>query len=257
MPSWHLQRSLSTQHPVSPTVLHTLALVKRGTATARLQGGCLCVSVLDSTTGMQASAFMGASLAVRQPCAPSTSARAAGQTPTTAVATPSRPPASNKAKRSKVELITEKSDFLRHPLMQVGPRWEMHAARRQCRRRRCLPGDHGLAACCCCSSCRHGIACPMLDRAPPGCPLSLSECAGAGDRGAFHQRGGGAAHEVPRLIHAGTRSAQPACLPACTALPCQVACRPLQRHMQGFNGCEAAAAGRHAGGAAARAARLF
>lgn len=33
------------------------------------------------------------------------------------VATPSKPPASRLAKRSKVEIIKEKSDFLRHPLM--------------------------------------------------------------------------------------------------------------------------------------------
>lgn len=34
------------------------------------------------------------------------------------VATPTRPPASKLAKRSKVEIIKENSDFLRHPLMQ-------------------------------------------------------------------------------------------------------------------------------------------
>jgi len=34
------------------------------------------------------------------------------------VATPSKPPASRLAKRSKVEIIKENSDFLRHPLMQ-------------------------------------------------------------------------------------------------------------------------------------------
>jgi sulfite reductase (ferredoxin) len=34
------------------------------------------------------------------------------------VATPARPPAAKLAKRSKVELIKEDSDFLRHPLMQ-------------------------------------------------------------------------------------------------------------------------------------------
>lgn len=33
------------------------------------------------------------------------------------VATPSKPPASRLAKRSKVEIIKEQSDFLRHPLM--------------------------------------------------------------------------------------------------------------------------------------------
>lgn len=36
----------------------------------------------------------------------------------TGVATPSRPPTAYTAKRSKVELIKEKSDYLRHPLMQ-------------------------------------------------------------------------------------------------------------------------------------------
>lgn len=36
----------------------------------------------------------------------------------TNVATPSKPPASRLAKRSKVEIIKEKSDFLRHPLME-------------------------------------------------------------------------------------------------------------------------------------------
>ena len=34
------------------------------------------------------------------------------------VATPSKPPSSRLAKRSKVEIIKEKSDFLRHPLME-------------------------------------------------------------------------------------------------------------------------------------------
>ena len=35
-----------------------------------------------------------------------------------AVATPSKPPVSFKAKRSAVEIIKEESDFLRHPLME-------------------------------------------------------------------------------------------------------------------------------------------
>ncbi|PSC68656.1 sulfite reductase isoform B [Micractinium conductrix] len=63
-----------------------------------------------------ASAFMGASLAPR--AAPGAPGASRGALQVTCVATPSRPPASNKAKRSKVELIKEKSDFLRHPLMQ-------------------------------------------------------------------------------------------------------------------------------------------
>lgn len=37
---------------------------------------------------------------------------------TTCVATPSKTPASRLAKRSKVELIKEQSDYLRHPLME-------------------------------------------------------------------------------------------------------------------------------------------
>ena len=36
----------------------------------------------------------------------------------TCVATPSKNPTSRLAKRSKVEIIKEKSDFLRHPLME-------------------------------------------------------------------------------------------------------------------------------------------
>jgi sulfite reductase (ferredoxin) len=52
----------------------------------------------------------------RQPCQPSTSR--SGLVRTSCVATPTRPPTSKPAKRSKVELIKEKSDFLRHPLMQ-------------------------------------------------------------------------------------------------------------------------------------------
>ena len=37
----------------------------------------------------------------------------------TSVATPARPPTAKTAKRSKVELIKEQSDYLRHPLMQA------------------------------------------------------------------------------------------------------------------------------------------
>lgn len=62
-----------------------------------------------------ASAFMGSSLAR----GPTGSSQQRVALTTTCVATPSRPPASNKAKRSKVELIKQKSDFLRHPLMQA------------------------------------------------------------------------------------------------------------------------------------------
>ena len=74
-----------------------------------------------------ASTFVGAPLAPRsaQGSAPSR-----GASTVTCVATPSRPPASNKAKRSKVELIKEQSDFLRHPLMQA----RRVGGRRRCRR---------------------------------------------------------------------------------------------------------------------------
>lgn len=66
---------------------------------------------------MQSTIFLGAALPlVRQPCQPSTSRP--GQLITTCVATPSRPPTAKPPKRSKVEVIKEKSDFLRHPLMQ-------------------------------------------------------------------------------------------------------------------------------------------
>jgi len=67
---------------------------------------------------MQSSSFLGSTglMASRQPCASSISR--SGGSVVTCVATPSRPPTSKPAKRSKVELIKEKSDFLRHPLMQ-------------------------------------------------------------------------------------------------------------------------------------------
>ena len=45
-------------------------------------------------------------------------ARNRGKLAITCVATPSKPPAARLAKRSKVEIIKEKSDFLRHPLME-------------------------------------------------------------------------------------------------------------------------------------------
>ena len=38
--------------------------------------------------------------------------------PTTCVATPTKPPSTKLAKRSKVEITKEKSDFLRQPLME-------------------------------------------------------------------------------------------------------------------------------------------
>ena len=46
-------------------------------------------------------------------------ARRRGGMTITNVAVPSKPPTFRSAKRSKVEIIKEKSDYLRHPLMQV------------------------------------------------------------------------------------------------------------------------------------------
>jgi sulfite reductase (ferredoxin) len=66
---------------------------------------------------MQASSFLGATaVPVARPAGPPGGAPA--RAVTTCVATPTRPPTSKPPKRSKVELIKEKSDFLRHPLMQ-------------------------------------------------------------------------------------------------------------------------------------------
>lgn len=44
--------------------------------------------------------------------------RSGGRLVVTSVATPTKNPTSRLAKRSKVEIIKEKSDYLRHPLMQ-------------------------------------------------------------------------------------------------------------------------------------------
>jgi hypothetical protein len=64
-----------------------------------------------------------ASWAATMQRAPSSSCRQAasssrGRLVVTNVAVPSKPPAFRTPKRSKVELIKEKSDYLRHPLMQ-------------------------------------------------------------------------------------------------------------------------------------------
>jgi len=47
----------------------------------------------------------------------------------TSVATPARPPTAKTAKRSKVELIKEQSDYLRHPLMQASVQSRGHLQR--------------------------------------------------------------------------------------------------------------------------------
>lgn len=71
------------------------------------------------TLAAMQSGFWGTALAARQPCPPTTSRAACGTAPRVmAVAAPSRPPVSNKPKRSKVELVKEESNFLRHPLME-------------------------------------------------------------------------------------------------------------------------------------------
>lgn len=148
---------------------------------------------------MQASssAFAGGAggLATRQPSQCGSSAR--GALAVTCVATPSRPPASNKAKRSKVELIKEKSDFLRHPLMQVGARrgWlapAPHAALRRQRRRGCPALRCQLVPGCCIanrvaglgtlSQLRLAIAwkCPQARRdSPPPPPACSPNSSGA------------------------------------------------------------------------------
>lgn len=65
---------------------------------------------------MRSAAFRGVQLETAALSTPLTPTRQ--QAPTiTAVATPSRPPASTAPKRSKVEIIKEQSDYLRHPLM--------------------------------------------------------------------------------------------------------------------------------------------
>lgn len=65
---------------------------------------------------MRSAAFRGVQL---EAAAPSTSSRQHKAVPATitAVATPSKPPASTAPKRSKVEIVKENSDYLRHPLM--------------------------------------------------------------------------------------------------------------------------------------------
>ena len=167
-----------------------------------------------------ASTFVGAPLAPRsaQGSAPSR-----GASTVTCVATPSRPPASNKAKRSKVELIKEQSDFLRHPLMQarrVGgpPPLPPPAA---CRRVRAKQTQ----------GCRQfGV------RAPPPRPLmlpppkelgcTLPRAAAAGGRrnscrgpGCASKRGAGAPWGAPALQDIMHADGQPAYLP-CWATPC-------------------------------------
>lgn len=110
---------------------------------------------------MQASSLKGAALAARPVAGAATQPR--GASTVTCVATPSRPPASNKAKRSKVELIKEKSDFLRHPLMQV---------RRQGRRcQSLLLPEPAAAACCRSQPSTSGASLPALGAAA-ACPTS-------------------------------------------------------------------------------------
>lgn len=80
-----------------------------------------------------ASTFVGAPLLALRTASSASSASTRGGSTVTCVATPSRPPSSNSARRSKVEHIKEQSDFLRHPLMQVGPA-AVAAAAAACRR---------------------------------------------------------------------------------------------------------------------------
>lgn len=66
---------------------------------------------------MQSNSFLGNGLLPSRQTSGANTNRL-GNSVVTCVATPSRPPTSKPPKRSKVELIKEKSDFLRHPLMQ-------------------------------------------------------------------------------------------------------------------------------------------
>lgn len=59
-------------------------------------------------------ALAGQSLAACRPAARQAQIRVQ----TSCVATPTRPPATKLAKRSKVEIVKEQSDYLRHPLME-------------------------------------------------------------------------------------------------------------------------------------------
>ncbi len=64
---------------------------------------------------MHSTQFRGVQLAT--PSNTSVTTRQHGPATITAVATPSKPPASTAPKRNKVETIKENSDYLRHPLM--------------------------------------------------------------------------------------------------------------------------------------------
>jgi hypothetical protein len=66
-----------------------------------------------TTTGAAAAAKGGAARA------PSSLLLSRGRLLVANVAVPSRPPTAHTARRSKVEIIKEQSDYLRHPLMEV------------------------------------------------------------------------------------------------------------------------------------------
>lgn len=116
-------------------------------------------------------ALRGTALAQAGPSRQAGAAAQRGGLQVTCVATPSKPPASNKAKRSKVELIKESSDFLRHPLMQA----------RGCRQPGCWAAAGAAAAC---QSGPHAspasrarAAAPMRPAGPPGRSVLLRAAA--------------------------------------------------------------------------------
>jgi hypothetical protein len=169
----------------------------------------------------------------------SSSSSSRGRLLVTNVAVPSRPPTAHPARRSKVEIIKEQSDYLRHPLMEVRsscleeslfffccvflplvatPRHRRppSQSRQLCARadpscRASRPqGRIGAAA----PPSRNEKQPPAAAAVPPARsspltprssrnPQPQTTPTGARQRQPLHLRGGHAAHEVPRLVHAG------------------------------------------------------
>lgn len=113
---------VSHTHRVVTLVQHTCQQARDGFVTPYARGDDVanslqrlrcCEKPSFNMEGLRG-AFAGQSLTCRQ---------MPGRTPklnpqTTCVATPVKPPSAKVAKRSKVEIVKEQSDFLRHPLME-------------------------------------------------------------------------------------------------------------------------------------------
>ncbi|EIE24850.1 sulfite reductase [Coccomyxa subellipsoidea C-169] len=67
---------------------------------------------------MERTTMFGRSAPLCQPSCSRPQSRSPADRLVTCVATPTKPPTAKKAKRSKVEVLKEKSDYLRHPLME-------------------------------------------------------------------------------------------------------------------------------------------